>query len=63
VKIERSHVYPAFNLFLRAGDEVLSDSFPISVVDDIVYEVKTKVSSKITILEHERRIDDFRLLF
>jgi len=29
-----------------AGDEVLSDSFPISVVDDIVYEVKTKLVVK-----------------
>ena len=25
-----------------SGDEVLSDSFPLTVVDDVVYEVKTK---------------------
>jgi len=37
---EKMKIYKDF----ISGDEVLSDSFPISVVDDIVYEVKTKLA-------------------
>ncbi len=37
------------NRFLFLGDELLADSFPMQLVDDVVYEVQTKVSCELIV--------------
>jgi hypothetical protein len=38
------YFFLVFNKFFSLGDEIASDSFPQRDVDDLVYEIETKVS-------------------